>query len=102
MYNYASGNRAGTLHFIWKIPEDVSEEALAAGNSSAVHKITPSLPAYHTRAMRKQFFDEMKLFNAAKPAVLSEMYRRLTGEMMFCVYYSFIVYTHRADELNLW
>ena len=29
MYNYASGNRAGILHFIWKIPEDVSEEALA-------------------------------------------------------------------------
>ena len=80
MYNYASGNRVGTLHFVWKIPEDVSEEVLSAGNSSALHKIEPSLPLYHTRALRKQFFEEMKLFNTAKPAVLREMYRRLTGE----------------------
>ena len=77
MYNYATGNRVGTLHFVWRIPEDISEEALAAGNSSALHKIEP---VFHTRAMHKQFFEEMKLFNAAKPAVLREMYRRLTGE----------------------
>lgn len=80
MYNYATGNRVGTLHFVWRVPEDISEEALATGNSSALHKIEPSLPVFHTRAMRKQFFEEMKLFNAAKPAVLREMYRRLTGE----------------------
>ena len=60
MYNYATGNRVGTIHFVWRIPEDISEEALAAGNSSALHKIEPSLPVFHTRAMRKQFFEEMK------------------------------------------
>lgn len=26
MYNYATGNRVGTLHFVWKIPKDVSKK----------------------------------------------------------------------------
>ena len=80
IYSYATRNNIGTLHFIWRVPGDASEEELSAGNLSAMHKIGPSLPVYHTRAMRKQFFEEMKPFNAAKPAVLREMYRRLTGE----------------------
>ena len=84
MYNYATGKRVGTIHFVWKIPEAVTAEALSSGNSSALHKIEPSLPLFHTRVMRRQFFEEMKLFNAAKPAVFREMYRRLTGET--CLY----------------
>jgi hypothetical protein len=45
----------------------------------ALHKIEPSLPVFHTRALRKQFFEEMKLFNAANPAVLREMYKCTGG-----------------------
>ena len=69
----------GALHFMWKIAEDISEDLLSAGNLRVVQEIKPSLPVFHTRCMRKQFFDEMSLFNVAKPAVLREMYKRLTG-----------------------
>lgn len=79
MYNYSMGNNTGALHFLWKVPEDISQEMLTTGNSGVLHKIQPSLPVFHTRFMRKQFFHEMSLFNVARPAVMREMYRRLTG-----------------------
>ena len=37
IYNYATGNNVGTLHFLWKVPEDVSEEELSTGNRNALH-----------------------------------------------------------------
>lgn len=67
----------GALHFIWKLPENISEEALVSGNLKVMEEIKSSLPVFHTR-MRKQFLAEMSLFN---PAVLREMYRRLTGNL---------------------
>ena len=84
MYTYASGNNAGSLHFIWKVPEEISEEMLVSKNAEVLRVIKPSLPVYHTRAMKKQFYHDMKLFRCGKPAVLREVYRRLTGELM-CV-----------------
>jgi hypothetical protein len=48
---HATIQQACTLHFVWRVPEDISEEALAVGNSSALHKIEPFLPMFHTRAM---------------------------------------------------
>lgn len=44
--------------------------------------IKPSLPAYQTRAMKKQLYHSMSLFRCGKPAVLREFYRRLTGELI--------------------
>ena len=84
LYNYSMGNSMGALHFMWTISEDMSEELLAAGNLRVLQEIKPSLPVFHTRCMRKQFFDEMSLFNVARPAVLREMYKRLTGMFLFC------------------
>ena len=28
VYTYASGNSAGNLHFIWKVPEEILDEGL--------------------------------------------------------------------------
>lgn len=69
----------GSLHFLWKVREDMSEELLIAGNLRVLQEIKPSLPTFHTRCMKKQFFQEMSLFNVTRPAVLREMYKRLTG-----------------------
>ena len=80
LYSYSTGNSLGSIHFIWKIPEDASEEDILTGNSEAARKILPSLPSYHTRAMRKEFFNEISLFSLGKPAVLRALYKRLTGE----------------------
>ena len=84
MYNYAMGNNMGALHFLWKVSDNESEEVLATGNLHALQEIRPSLPVFHTRYMRKQFFHEMSLFCFARPAVLREMYKRLTGK--WCSY----------------
>ena len=77
--SYSTGNNLGCLHFIWKVPssEAVTEQDMVAGNAKAIREIEPSLPSFHTRAMRKQFF---AVFWSARPAVLKEIYRQLTGK----------------------
>lgn len=85
LYSYASGNSVGSLHFIWKIPEESSEEMLVSRNAEVSRIIKPSIPIYHTRAMKKQFYSDMSLFRCGRPAVLREMYKRLTGELSTCI-----------------
>ena len=89
LYTYSTGNSLGSIHFIWRIPEEISEEDLLSGNSEALRKIEPSLPTYDMRAMRKQFFNQVGLFCQAKPAVLRAMYKQLTfgGVLDVCVIY---------------
>ncbi len=79
LYTYSTGNCLGSIHFIWRIPEDISEEDLLKRNADALHKIQPLLPTYHTRAMKKQFFNQIGLFRIGKPAVLRAVYKQLTG-----------------------
>ena len=64
--------------------EEISEEVLVSKNAEVSRIIKPSIPVYHTRAMKKQFYNDMSLFRCGKPAVLREMYKRLTG--MCCSY----------------
>lgn len=79
--SYNTGNSLGSLHFLWRVPnsDDITEENMAVGNAEAARVIQPGLPTFHTRAMRKQFFHDFSLFRCARPAVLKEMYRQLTG-----------------------
>ena len=82
LYTYSTGNFLGIIPFIWRISEEISEEDLLSGNSEALCKIKPSLPTYHTRAMRKKIFNHVGLFCSAKPAVLRAMYKQLTGKYL--------------------
>ena len=80
MYTYSTGNSLGSIHFMWKVPEDASEEELLSGNCEVTRKIQPQLPSYHTRAMRRQFFDQVSLFRLGnKPAVWRGLYKLITG-----------------------
>ena len=79
IFNHAIGNSLGTIHFIWKVPIAIDPAALTSGNASCVRKIQPSLPVYHTRAMKKQFFDQITLLKCGKPSALRGIYRLLTG-----------------------
>lgn len=81
MCSHSTGNRIGSLHFLWKVPEDINEEGLVTGNAQALRMIQPALPTFHTRAMKRQFFDDFSLFRYAKPAVMKEIYRQLTGKI---------------------
>ena len=51
LYGFLSGNNVGTLYFLWRLPDNAFKEEIAAGNASALYKIRPCLPVYHTRAM---------------------------------------------------
>lgn len=81
LYTHMTGNNVGSLHFLWKVPEEAAEEDLLAGNLAAQRAIKSLLPLYHTRAMRRQFFQEFGLFRGASQSVLREMYHRLTGKV---------------------
>ena len=82
--SYNTGNNIGSLHFMWRVPDsrDIPEEGMAAGNANAVRVIQPILPNFHTRAMRRHFFANFSLFRSARPAVMKEMYRQLTGKVL--------------------
>ena len=82
MFSYSAGNNIGSLHFLWKVPDskDLDEEGMAAGNAKAIRVIQPSLPNFHTRAMRRHFIANFSLFRSARPAIMKEMYRQLTGK----------------------
>ena len=84
IYTYASGNHNGSLHFLWKVPEEASADELISRNAEVIRRLQPSLPVYHTRAMKKQFYHDMQLFRCGNPSVLREIYRRLTGKCV-CV-----------------
>jgi hypothetical protein len=62
-----------------ELPSDASETETTSGNASAVQKIRPVLPSFHTRAMRKQFLNDFSLFRCVRPPIMREMYHRLTG-----------------------
>ena len=89
---YSTGNHLGNLNFVWRVPDsdNVTEDAMASGNAQATRIIEPSLPVFHTRAMRKHDFS---LFRCAKPAVMKEIYRQLTGKhiiicmALYCVHH---------------
>lgn len=80
LYNHATGNCLGTIHFIWKAPSSSDDPTmLVSGNATCIRKIEPSLPIYHTRTMKKHFFDQISLLRCGKPSALRGIYRLLTG-----------------------
>ena len=80
LFAYSTGNCLGTIHFIWRVPEGNDVATLTAGNAECYRKIQPSLPTYHTRAMRKHFFDQVHLLQCGKASTLRGIYKLLTGE----------------------
>jgi len=85
LYSYSSGNSLGTLHFIWKVPDDISAEDLTKHNHECLRQIQPNLPLYHTRAMKKEFSSKVSLLKGMRPAVMRGIYRLLTG-MQYMLY----------------
>lgn len=83
VYSYSTGNSPGSIRFVWKFGGDVTPEAITQGNAECIRIIQPSLPVYHTRAMRKDFFNTVELFKCGKPAVLWGIYKCLTGTDVF-------------------
>lgn len=78
LYTY-SGSR-NHLHFVWKIPDDLTETELLQRSITIQQELKESLQRYHTRAMRREFIHSFGKATHAKPAFLREAYRRLTDD----------------------
>ncbi len=78
LYTY-TGSR-NHLHFVWKIPDDLTETELLQRNMTIQQELKKCLPRYHTRAMRRAFIYSFGKVTHAKPAFLREAYRCLTDD----------------------
>ena len=78
MYTY-TGSR-NHISFIWRIPASLTETELLQKNASIQQELKTKLPKYHSRAMRREFIHTFGTVTHAKPAFLTEAYRRLTGD----------------------
>lgn len=81
LLTHSSGNNAGNVHFVWKLPADKSIEATFEESVKTIEDIKKILPEYHTRAMRRELFAKVgRISPNTKPAALRFLYRELTGE----------------------
>ena len=83
VYSYSTGNSLGSIHLVWEVAGDTAPDAITQGNAECIRIIQPSLPFYHTRAMKKDFINTAENFKCGKPAVLKRIYKRLTGCTMY-------------------
>ena len=83
-FTHARGNNKGNIHFLWKIPMDTPAEELLQMNHSTATCVKATMDTY-TRAMRHEALQSFGRNCDAKPAVLRELYHRLTG--CFCQCY---------------
>ena len=48
-------------HYIWRLPEGVMLESATGENVRIVEKMKTELLSYHSRSMRKAFFDKINV-----------------------------------------
>ena len=80
-FSHSYGNNLGTVHFMWCIPESITESELLHQNMIAAQSVREKIQIYHTRAMRKEAMNTFGRICGVKPMFLREIYKRLTGDM---------------------
>ena len=79
-YTHSPGNNVGNTHYVWKIPENISEEELLRENLKAVEQVKSQIKVYHSRAMRNEFKAFCGRASNMKPAIARELYYRFVGD----------------------
>lgn len=79
MYSYYHGNYLGTIHVVWKLPDDPAEycDEKTVAACRHIHKF---IPMYATRAMKKEFFETYQKSAKIQPALLRSVYKFLTDD----------------------
>ena len=80
LYTHSSQNNLGNTHFIWRVPDEQPENEVLARSTSVTLQVQERIPHFHTRAVRFRFIQVFGLVTGAKPAILREIYRQLTGD----------------------
>lgn len=62
------------------MPSGITPDELQTKNASVVHKLSASMPQFHSRAMRQSFIRLFGRVASVQPAYLREIYRQLTGD----------------------
>lgn len=71
LLTYSSGNNAGILHFVWKVPTASPAAEYFNNSLTTIEGVKPLLPQFHTRAMRQVMFENFgRVSPNIKPAVL--------------------------------
>ena len=81
LLTHSSGNNAGNLHFIWKVPVRMTVEECFQNSLAVIERVKALMPQFHTRAMRKAMYEKFgRVSSGVKPKVLRVFYRDLTGD----------------------
>ena len=80
-FSHSYGNNLGTMHFMWCIPESITESELLCQNMIVAQSVREKIQTYHTHAMRKEAMNTFGRICGVKPKFLREIYKRLTGDM---------------------
>jgi hypothetical protein len=81
LFTYTHHSNVGNYHFVWKAPTPLNERASTCENLRIIEEIKKEIPVYHTRAMKKEFFNLYGRFSPeSKPYMLRTMYRALTND----------------------
>ena len=83
LYTCSLGSTLGNYNFLWRIPQGVTLEAATNENLHVIDKIKKSLPSFHSRALKRKFMLKYGLLvRNAKPHILRQIYKELTGTFM--------------------
>ncbi|GBB87231.1 hypothetical protein RclHR1_13680004 [Rhizophagus clarus] len=79
LYRYYHGNYLGTLNFIWKIPDLISEQDKSQ-EAQMLTLANEMIPSYFTRQMRKNATEKYSLIAKMAPSVWKLLYNDLAGD----------------------
>ena len=68
------------LHFLWKVDDDSSESEILSKSLKICDELKSSIPVYHSKAAKREFVHLFGKLTMIKPAILREIYHRLTGD----------------------
>ena len=77
-YTYTGGNKH--LDFAWRVPESHDEASLISENIKVRERITPNIPKYHSRTMKRTFIQLFGSITNTKSAILRKAYSYLTDD----------------------
>ncbi|XP_019855512.1 PREDICTED: uncharacterized protein LOC109584273 [Amphimedon queenslandica] len=79
-FTYTHNSNVGNYHFIWKAPLSASESSTE--NMRVIEEIKKEIPVYHTRAMRREFYNIYgRISPESKPYLLRSIYHALTNDL---------------------
>ena len=78
LIKYCPGGSVCTLVYVYQVDPSRSEDEAITQSAQIVAMLTPKLPEYHTRQMKREFKLRVARLAKVTPAILDGIYRELT------------------------